>query len=328
VLAVTCSFRAAGDVQLAPPSYCRLLETGELNERVVRLHSCLAPCTLCPHRCGVDRRRELGTCATPAEPIVASWGPHFGEEPPLSARRGSGALFLGNCNLRCTFCQNADISQRPDRFSGLATPVAELAEAMLELQRRGCHNVNWVSPTHQAPQLVAALSAAARRGLRIPIVYNTNSYDSVDVLRLLDGVVDVYLPDLKYADSATARHLSGSPAYVERSRAAVTEMFRQVGDDWTVDGEGALQRGLLVRLLVLPGGLAGVGESLRWLAEALSPRIAVSLMSQYRPAHHAARSPGQHPLGRRVRAGEWAEALGALARYNTSANTYVQRHMA
>jgi putative pyruvate formate lyase activating enzyme len=306
------------------PSYLSLHEAGELENRAARLQALLASCTVCPHRCGVDRHKELGTCATPAEPVVASWSPHFGEEPPLSGRQGSGTIFLANCNLRCVFCQNADISQSPGRFRGAATSVGELAEMMLELQTWGCHNINWVSPTHQVPQLVAALAVAVSRGLAIPIVYNSNAYDDVDVLRLLDGIVDVYLPDLKYADPATALELSGIPDYPPHARAAITEMFRQVGDRWIVDGVGVLLRGLLVRMLVLPGGLAGIGDSLRWLAENVSPAVAVSLMSQYRPAHAAGRDQRWPSLRRRLDSAEYREALRDLERYNASENTYVQ----
>ncbi|MFH1175854.1 MAG: radical SAM protein, partial [Acidobacteriota bacterium] len=174
--------------------YRTLLATGELAHRAAALESHLEHCDLCPCQCEVDRHRELGRCATPARPVIASWAPHHGEESPISGWRGSGTIFLANCNLRCVFCQNYDISQHPKDFIGRATTPDRLAEIMLELQADGCHNINWVSPTHQVPQLVRALEIAARRGLAVPIVYNTNAYDSLDALRLLDGIVDIYLP--------------------------------------------------------------------------------------------------------------------------------------
>lgn len=306
------------------PGYVALLESGELAARAAAFERLLAPCLLCPRGCGVDRRAALGSCATPAEPVIASWGPHLGEEPPLSGSRGSGTIFLANCNLRCVFCQNAEISQRPRAFVGRAVTPERLAEVMLELQDDGCHNLNWVSPTHQAPQLVRALSLAARRGLRLPIVYNTNGYDSVELLRLLDGVVDVWLPDLKYADEGAARRLSRVAGYPDAARAAVAEMFRQVGPAWELDREGTLRRGLLVRVLALPHDLAGVAATLRWIAEALSPDVAVSLMGQYRPAHLAA-LPGRYPeVARPLAPSEYHSALQALAQLNRCPETLVQ----
>jgi len=305
------------------PSYRTLLFTGELAARAAALETMQEHCRLCPCECGVDRRRELGRCATPAAPVVASYGPHHGEEPPISGSRGSGTIFLANCNLRCAFCQNHDISQRPKDFMHGETTVEELAAIMLELQRHGCHNVNWVSPTHQAPQLVRALGVAAQHGLSLPVVYNTNAYDSLDVLRLLDGIIDIYLPDLKYADETLAWDHSHVHDYPALARAAIAEMFRQVGARWHEE-DGVLRRGLLVRILVLPNGLAGAEDSLRWIDEELSPEVAVSLMSQYRPAHFAAR-PGRFPeLARPLAAREYRAALRALERHNSSPSTYVQ----
>jgi len=286
----------------------------------------LSACRVCPCRCGVDRHVGLGRCATPATALVASWAPHFGEEPPLSGQQGSGTIFLANCNLRCVFCQNHDISQAPKDFIGASQSHQTLAAIMLELQRAGCHNINWVSPTHQVPQLVRALAIAARNGLSLPVVYNTNAYDSLEVLRLLDGIADIYLPDLKYADEREARRLSRVPDYPAVARAALSEMYRQIGPAWEEEEDGILRRGILVRLLILPGGLAGIEDSIRWLAEELSPDVAVSLMSQYRPAHFAAR-PGRFPdLDRRITATDHARAIEALARFNRSQHTYVQPH--
>lgn len=202
------------------------------------------------------------------------------------------------------------------------TPAA-LADVMLELQEAGCHNINWVSPTHQVPQLVRALLLAAEAGLNIPIVYNTNAYDSLEVLQLLDGIVDIYMPDLKYADPLAAQSFSRIKDYPQRARAAIGEMYRQVGETWVTDEKGILRRGLLVRILVLPGDSAGVEQSLTWLSENCSPKVAVSLMSQYRPCHWAAR--GRYPtLARPITLEEYKRALAALAQYNLSDNTYVQ----
>ncbi len=251
--------------------YLRLARSGELGERARALDALLSDCMVCPRECRVDRRVELGTCATGAAALVASYNLHFGEEPVISGRRGSGTVFLANCNLRCAFCQNHDISQRPADFAGHEISDETLAAVFLDLQDRGAHNLNWVSPSHQVPQLVRALVIAAGRGLVIPIVYNSNGYDSVPVLRLLNGAVDIYMPDLKFADPAAGCRLSGIEDYPARARAALLEMHRQLGDDWLLAPDGALERGLLIRLLVLPDGLAGIEDSLAWVARELSP---------------------------------------------------------
>ena len=304
--------------------YARLARSGALAERVGALNDLLADCTVCPRECRVDRRVELGTCATGAEPLVASWALHFGEEPVISGRRGSGTVFLANCNLRCAFCQNHDISQRPTDFVGTEISPVVLSAIFLELQDRGAHNINWVSPSHQVPQLVDALAIAADRGLAVPIVYNSNGYDSVEVLRLLDGVVDIYMPDLKFSDPATGCRLSGIEDYPERARAALAEMYRQTGDDWVLAPDGALSRGLLIRMLVLPEGLAGVEESLEWVAGALSPTVAISLLAQYHPAHRV-RTTGDYPdLGRRITPMEWQGAVAALERHMSGDRHHVQ----
>jgi putative pyruvate formate lyase activating enzyme len=307
------------------PGYCRLHDTGELHRRASMLEAMLARCEVCPRACRVDRRRELGKCFTGCEPLVASWGHHLGDEPPISGTGGSGTIFLANCNLRCAFCQNSEISQRPAEYVGHACTTGDLASVMLELQAGGCHNINWVSPTHQVPALVRALAFAADRGLHLPIVYNTNGYDSPAVLGLLDGVVDIYMPDLKYSEERPGEELSGVPSYPDAARAAITEMFRQLGSEWQLAPDGTLRRGLLVRLLILPDGLAGIPESLGWIAGALSPEVTVSLMSQYRPAHRAAMLSGDYPgLSRAVNREEYLEAVRALARFNHSPHTLVQ----
>lgn len=275
----------------------------------------LRDCTVCPHRCRVDRSIELGACNTGLGAVVASWCPHHGEEPVISGVMGSGTVFLANCNLACAFCQNHDISQRPHDYCDSAITDARLASIFLELQDRGCHNINWVSPSHQAPQLVRALALAVDRGLTIPIVYNTNAYDSVATLELLDGIVDVWMPDLKFAAPETGCRLSGIPDYPERARSALAEMYRQVGDTWEIGPGGALHRGMLVRMLVLPGNLAGIDANLEWIASTLSPTVAVSLLAQYRPAHRIRQITGHPEMARGITAEEWRTAADALRRH-------------
>ncbi len=307
------------------PSYLGLT-LDEMNRRVEALDRLLESCTVCPWDCHVNRLRgRTKVCVAGYLPIVSSYSAHFGEEPALSGThlgalaRGAGNIFLGHCNLRCVYCQNWQIgqdfrTQRPNH----ETSFERLAEMMLELQERGCHNIGFVSPTHFAPQIMRAVAIAARRGLRLPLVYNTNAYDSVEVLRLLDGVFDVYLPDLKYSDEAVAHEYSKIPHYVESARAAVKEMHRQLGDDAVYDDRGLLRRGLVIRLLVLPNDMAGVRETLEWIREELSPRVTISLMSQYYVTHKV-ESKGDElfPLiNRRIRPREfdrvleWAEELG------------------
>jgi len=295
------------------PGYLELLASGELERRVERLYALLASCTVCPRDCGNNRLENvLASCASGLDPVVSSYTPHFGEEPALSGKRGAGNIFFGNCNLRCVYCQNYQISQDFAAQRKNEVTVERLAEMMLELEARGCHNIGLVSPTHYAPQAAKAILLAAREGLRLPIIYNTNAYDSVEVLRLLDGVVDIYLPDFKYADSALGWLYSKVPDYAERSRAALIEMYRQKGSALHFNEEGVLVSGLLVRMLVLPENAAGIAESLAWIAETLSPRVAISLMSQYYPIHRAASSEKYSALSRSITAAEWEEALAAL----------------
>ncbi len=282
---------------------------------------------MCPRRCRVDRRGELGDCATGADAVVASWSPHFGEEPVISCRRGSGTVFLANCNLRCAFCQNHDISQRPAAFSGTSISCEELAAIFLDLQDRGCHNLNWVSPSHQVPQLVRALEVAAGRGLDLPIVYNSNGYDGLETLEQLDGVIDIYMPDLKYSDPDAGYRLSGIDDYPGHARAALREMYGQIGDDWVIGPEGELRRGLLVRMLVLPEDLAGIEDNLGWIASELSPTVAISLLAQYRPAHRAARRPEFADLQRRVTRDEWRRAVRALEAHMEGDRHHVQMNV-
>ena len=289
------------------PGYLALNRSGELARRVEAVYDLLAPCRLCPRECGADRLSgEEGFCRSGAQPKVASWTLHPWEEPPISGARGSGTIFFSGCTGRCLFCQNYPISQLG---VGNVVTVERLAEMMAELQQRGAHNVNLVTPTHFVPQILAALSLAVEMGLRLPLVYNSSGYESVEVLRLLDGVVDVWLPDAKYATDDVARRLSGFSRYVEHNRAALREMYRQVGDELLLDGEGIAQRGLIIRHLVLPGGLAGTREVLHWIASELSPRVHVSLMGQYFPAYRAV---GHPLLGRKLTTEEYEDALAAF----------------
>lgn len=248
---------------------------------------------------------ELGECRTSAEIIISSYGPHFGEEAPLVGRNGSGTIFFTNCNLRCVFCQNYSISQLGE---GEKVSKEELAYMMLSLQSNGCHNINLVSPTHVVPQILEALEIAVKSGLRLPLVYNSGGYDSVETLRLLDGIVDIYMPDMKYSDEKTAEKLSGVKNYPAINRAAVKEMHRQVGD-LQIDEDGIAQRGLLVRHLVLPHGLAGTKGVVDFLASEVSPDTYVNIMAQYHPCYKAFQFPG---LSRRTSAVEFQEAV-ALA---------------
>jgi putative pyruvate formate lyase activating enzyme len=281
----------------------------DLAARADALLARLACCDICPHACGVDRLHgAVGRCATGARARIAAACDHHGEEPAISGTRGSGTVFAAGCNLRCVYCQNHQISQ------GAVGAYPEydadaLADTFLSLQAKGCHNLNWVSPTHVAPQLVAGLARAVARGFRLPVVYNTNGYDRVDVLAKLDGVVDIYLPDLKYADDAAARRLSAAPGYPDAVLAAIREMHRQVGD-LVLDDDYVAVSGVIVRHLVLPHNLSGTREALRRLAEEVSPTITVSLMAQYYPTHRAA---AVSELRRTLTAAEYDDALDAFA---------------
>ncbi|MFN2577655.1 MAG: radical SAM protein [Pyrinomonadaceae bacterium] len=295
------------------PSYLRLLQTGELQMRVQALEALLERCTVCPRDCLNNRLNdEIAACYSGRLPIVSSYTAHFGEEPPLVGTRGAGNIFFGNCNLRCVYCQNYQISQTHKQQIKNQVTHERLAEMMLQLQARGCHNINFVSPTHFAPQMTRAILIAAEKGLRLPIVYNTNAYDSVEVLRLLEGIVDIYLPDLKYARDDEGLLYSKVRSYASVSRAAIAEMYRQTGDGLVFDQDGLLKRGLVIRLLVLPNDLGGVGESLQWIHDQLSPRVAVSLMAQYYPTNVAGTKQRYTLLSRRIRETEWLRAVSAL----------------
>ncbi len=285
------------------PAYLALVRAGELRNRVAEAYRHLEACDVCARRCGVNRRAgELGVCHTGERARVSSYGAHLGEEDPLRGWRGSGTIFFTRCNLRCQYCQNHDISQTDD---GDELEPEALAAIMLRLQGSGCHNINLVSPSHVVPQILAAVLIAAEAGLRLPLVYNTGGYDSLSMLALLDGVVDIYMPDMKYADAAVAERYSKVPNYPEVNQAVVREMHRQVGD-LRIDENGLAERGLLVRHLVLPGGLAGTDRIVRFLADEISRGTYLNLMDQYRPAYRAYEYP---ELNRRITREEYEAAV-------------------
>jgi putative pyruvate formate lyase activating enzyme len=289
------------------PGYIALYKLGQLERRAAALEERLAECDICPWECGVNRSKgEVGLCQSGYLPIVSSCCAHHGEEPVLSGRRGSGTVFFGNCNMRCVYCQNHQISQDPEAQRGNGVEPHVLAEHMVYLQDGlGCHNINLVTPTHFVPQIVRALVAAVPLGLRLPLVYNTSSYDSVSTLRELDGIISIYLADLRYASDENARKYSRVRRYVEISREAIWEMYRQVGD-LKVDNEDIARSGLIIRHLILPYGVAGSEASLRWLVEEVSPATAVSIMSQYYPAHQAHKYP---LLNRKISPEEYAAVV-------------------
>ena len=289
------------------PTYLHLEASGELASRVEAAWAILGDCKLCPRQCRVNRLEgKLGFCRSGAQARVASWNRHPWEEPPISGTRGSGTIFFSGCTGACLFCQNYPISQLG---VGQEVSADQLASMMLELQARGCHNVNLVTATHFVPQVLAALQLAIPRGFHLPLIYNTSGYETVETLRLLEGVVDVYLPDAKYADDNIARELSDFRWYVRSNRVALKEMLRQVGPSLRLDDNGLAVRGMIVRHLVLPGGLAGGSEVARWLAANLSTELHVSIMGQYFPAHRAV---GHPTLGRKVWASEYAAAIAAF----------------
>jgi putative pyruvate formate lyase activating enzyme len=268
--------------------YIALYRSGELERRAKALEARLEECDICPRECGADRLKgKLGHCHSGYLPIVSSYCAHHGEEPVLSGSRGSGTIFFGNCNMRCVYCQNYQISQEPENQGNNSIDIHVLAERMLYLQDElHCHNINLVTPTHFVPQIVKAVFEAVPGGLRLPLVYNTSSYDSVKTLKELDGVISIYLADIRYASNELGRKYSRTRNYVDNARAAIIEMQRQVGD-LVVDEDGVAQKGLIVRHLILPNRIAGSADSLSWLVKEVSPRVAVSIMSQYYPAHRA-----------------------------------------
>ncbi len=287
------------------PSYLNLTPS-ELQQRVDGAYEMLSQCRLCPRDCGVDRLSgQRGYCKTGHRPFVASWGPHYGEERPIRGSHGSGTIFFSNCNLGCIFCQNWEISHEGE---GHETSEQDLAEIMLKLQRQGCHNINLVTPTHQMPMILKALSIAIEGGLNVPVVYNCGGYESVEALRLLDGIVDIYMPDLKFTDDSVSSMCAEAPDYFVRAKEALKEMHRQVGD-LVLDTNGVVLRGILLRHLVLPADLAGTEAAMDFVANHISKRTYVNIMAQYYPCYKAR---GDERLGRTITNEEYSKALDYL----------------
>lgn len=291
---------------------------GELTARIDKAYELLEHCRVCPRECGINRLQndKLGFCRSGLNPVIASVSPHHGEEPPLSGTRGSGTVFFANCNLRCAYCQNYPISQLGN---GAERTPGELACQMLWLQEQGCHNLNLVTPTHFMPQILKALGIAKERGFSLPVVYNTSGYESIEALRLLEGIVDIYLPDMRYSDNAAAMKYSIAPHYREINRAAIKEMYRQVGN-LVLDENGIARRGLIIRHLILPGGISGTEEIMQFLAEEVSKDVSISLMAQYFPAYKAHTFK---ELSQRITAEEYEEAYQIMEKYGLE-NGWVQ----
>jgi len=284
------------------PAYLRL-PPNILADKVREAEEILRECTLCPRECRVDRTSgERGFCRTGDNPFISSYGPHFGEEKPLVGRFGSGTIFMGNCNLGCLFCQNYSISHLGE---GTEISFEKLAEIMLSLQQQGCHNINFVTPTHQMPIILKSLLIASEKGLNIPVVYNCGGYESLHAIEILDGIVDIYMPDFKYSDPAMAFKYSKAEDYPRAVMTAIKEMHRQVGDLIT-DQRGIAMRGLLVRHLVLPEGIAGTAGVVKFLAEEISKNTYINIMDQYHPCFKAFDYP---PLNRRITPQEYADAV-------------------
>jgi len=292
------------------PAYEKLEKEGELSRRVERAYSIFEHCELCPRRCGMNRKKgERGFCQAPAQAMVFSAHPHFGEEEPLVGQGGSGTIFFSNCNLRCVFCQNWQISQEGQ---GWEVSDEEVAEMMIKLQKIGCHNINLVTPTHVMPNILKATQIACRKGLRLPLVYNTSGYERLEILKILDGVVDIYMPDLKYMDDEmAAKYSSGAQDYPEVTQKAILEMHRQVGELF-IDHRGIALRGLIIRHLVMPNRVAGTEKFVQWVAENLPKSTYVNIMAQYHPEYKAFDYP---EIARRITREEFLEAMDAAKKY-------------
>ncbi len=283
------------------PSYLNISEI-QFQKRIKDAYRILQSCRICPHSCGVNRiAGQKGLCRSTAQVRVSSYNAHFGEEPPISGVNGSGTIFFTNCTLRCVYCQNYPISQLGN---GNPISISRLSKMMLELQKRGCHNINLVTPTHFVPQIIAAIGQSRKRGLSIPIVYNSSGYESVTTLKLLQGIIDIYLPDAKYADNDIAQKYSGAKNYFLVLKDALQEMYRQVGD-LKIDQNGVALSGLIIRHLVLPNNLAGTDQILPWIAQNISRGTYISLMAQYFPTFKAMNYP---ELSRRISSKEYQKA--------------------
>jgi putative pyruvate formate lyase activating enzyme len=270
-------------------------------EIISTLNKSLYDCRLCPHKCGADRLgKKPGLCKAGYEPVISSAMAHHGEEPPISGDMGSGTIFFTHCNMKCVYCQNYQISQK---HQGRPVTIEELAQKMLYLQKSGCHNINLVSPTIWVPQIVSAAAIAAKKGLSVPMVYNTGGYDSIQTIKLLDGIIDIYMPDMRYSSNEMALRYSGIKNYIENNRTAIKEMYRQVGD-LVLDKNGIATKGILIRLLVLPGNIGGVKETLDFIKKELSVNVNLSIMAQYHPEYKACNYP---QLSRNITLEEYSE---------------------
>jgi len=292
------------------PSYINLFEKGELEQRIRLLKEFLQECRLCPRQCRVNRLNgEVGYCEAGSELMISSAFPHFGEERPLVGYHGSGTIFLTHCNLRCVFCQNYDISHM-----GRGEPITptEMARAMLRLQEMGCHNINFVTPTHYAPQILESILEAIPMGLQLSIVYNCSGYESIEVIKLLEGVIDIYMPDAKYMDEGYSKRFSNAPDYPEVLRKVLKEMHRQVGD-LTINSMGIAERGLLIRHLVMPRDVSSSEAILKFIAEEISVHSYVNIMDQYRPEYQSNDYP---EISRRITHKEYLETVRAAKRFH------------
>jgi putative pyruvate formate lyase activating enzyme len=290
------------------PPYIELSERNRLKQRIRSLNEMLSECRLCPRHCEVNRTEgELGYCRAGSELMISSVFPHFGEEAPLVGYRGSGTIFLTHCNLRCVFCQNYDISHLG---RGEKASPSQLASSMMKLQELGCHNINFVTPTHYVPQIVASLPEAIELGLRLPLVYNCSGYESLEVIKLLDGIIDIYMPDVKYAGEEPAKKFSNAPDYPNVLKEVLKEMHRQVGD-LQMDENGIAQRGLLIRHLVMPGNVGDTEDLMQFIAREISRDSYVNVMQQYRPEYKSRDYP---ELSRRITYGEYVDAVKVARR--------------
>jgi putative pyruvate formate lyase activating enzyme len=302
------------------PSYIKLYKSGELKNRVESAEKILESCRSCPRGCETDRaNNNPGICSSGFLPIVSSYTAHQGEEPGLSGTRGAGNIFFGNCNLKCIYCQNFEISQNLEKEKKHTVSFERLSDIMIELQNKGCHNIGLVSPTQFAPQILKSIYLAVEKGLSLPIIYNSNGYDSVEMLKLYDGIIDIYLPDLKYGNNEYAKAYSKADNYFDFAKLAIKEMFNQVGDGLIYEDD-VVVRGLILRHLVLPNDLSDTENVFKFISEELNPNVHISLMSQYYPANKAHQDI---LLDRRLRHSEYERALELMDKYGLK-NGWIQ----
>jgi putative pyruvate formate lyase activating enzyme len=295
------------------PSYIKIYKSGELKERVENAEKILESCTICPRNCLINRtKNELGVCQSGYLPIVSSFTPHFGEEPVLSGTNGAGNIFFGNCNLKCVFCQNHEISQNWKVESVKDVSFERLADIMISLQNKGCHNIGLVSPTHFSAQILKSIYIAIEKGLHLPIIYNSNGYDSVEILKLYEGIIDIYLPDFKYGNDEYAKKYSKAEGYFEKAGLAIKEMYRQLGSGLIFESN-VIVKGLIIRHLVLPNDLAETENVFKYIAKELSPDVYLSVMSQYYPVFLSNRDI---LINRPIRESEYDRVLRLLDKYN------------